>query len=174
MPDNLRNSSIKRATGCAVAAVSEMGTAMSCVRIESGSTCVGYYVTTSRTKNRRPSDGKTAAFAFGDEVGVRQLFVADQHRPAAQAIGRTDDAFVFHPLDQAGGPVVADPQPPLEHRRRRGSLLPDDVHRLIPEGIVFAAPVVAFAAGRQIEPFRRIVRHGRDAMPVIDDVLNVA
>ena len=50
---------------------------------------------------------------------VAEIVIIAQHQhfaPAAVFFGRADDAFLFHLIDQARGPRVADAQLPLQQR----------------------------------------------------------
>lgn len=63
--------------------------------------------------------GAKARFRSVQAVGScvkYQLKVVANHWSALDAIGRANDPVSFHLLDQAGGPVVPNPQPALQHR----------------------------------------------------------
>jgi len=44
-----------------------------------------------------------------------RLIVSNQNFPGFDTVGRTDDALFFHDFNDAGGPVIADAQVPLDH-----------------------------------------------------------
>ena len=46
---------------------------------------------------------------------VFRLIVSNQNFPGFDTVGRTDDALLFHDFNDAGGPVIADAQVPLNH-----------------------------------------------------------
>src|SRR5947208_16450085 len=73
----------------------------------------------------------------------------------ADVVGLADDAIGFHPLDQAGGAVVADLQVALDKARRGLALAADEGNGLGIEGVAGAALVVA---GERVE--RTVVIHG--------------
>ena len=54
----------------------------------------------------------------------------DQHFSPADMVGGADQPVFLHPLDQARGAVVADPQLPLEVGGRGFLALGDDLDRL--------------------------------------------
>src|SRR5579862_4273911 len=60
----------------------------------------------------------------------------------ADVIGRADDAVGFHPLDEAGGAVVADLQVALDKARRGLAFAADEGDGLMIEGVAGAALVI--------------------------------
>src|SRR3546814_13287759 len=50
-----------------------------------------------------------------------------EHVATADMVGRTDQPFLLHPLDQARGTVIADAQLPLQPARRRLLAFGDDL-----------------------------------------------
>src|SRR3546814_20972796 len=50
-----------------------------------------------------------------------------EHVATADMVGRTDQPFLFHPLDQARGAVIADAQLPLQPARRSLLAFGDDL-----------------------------------------------
>src|SRR5579864_7097355 len=67
-------------------------------------------------------------------------------------VGGTDDAFLFHALDDAGGAVVADLQVALDETSRGLALAGDERDRLIVE-LVAGAAIVVIAAKAEAAAF---------------------
>src|SRR3546814_3622865 len=65
-----------------------------------------------------------------------------EHVATADMVGRTDQPFLFHPLDQARGAVIADAQLPLQPARRSLLAFGDDL-----AGLGIHAVFGAVAAG---------------------------
>src|SRR5665213_2888787 len=76
------------------------------------------------------------------------LDVAGQDLALADVIGAADDAFGLHPLDDAGGPVIADLEVALHEARRGLAITADQRDRLVVERV---AGIAAVAAGIDVE-----------------------
>src|SRR5262249_61688088 len=60
----------------------------------------------------------------------------DQHASRLRALVPGDDAAPFEHVDQTSRPCVADPEPPLNQRYRRGLRLHHDLDRLVEQRIL--------------------------------------
>ena len=76
-------------------------------------------------------------------VSSTSIFPPDQDLTGFGAVGRTDHPFTLHPFDHPGGPIIADPQAPLDHGDRGLTKFTDQGHRLVVAvvKILFRLPV---------------------------------
>ena len=65
------------------------------------------------------------------------VFAGGQDAARLPAFGLADYALFLQQVHQAGGPRVADVQPPLEKGRRDTAVLPGQLTRLLHQGVFF-------------------------------------
>ena len=103
-----------------------------------------------RARAQRRGAARAAEAAGLGEVGehARDVALADQHLPRLGALVAGDDAAPLEHVDQPAGAGVAEPQAPLQHRRRRGLHLGHEPDRVLEQRVVVRVEVgIATAAG---------------------------
>src|SRR5215472_4319123 len=96
----------------------------------------------------------SCASGFVESLAASTLACASQaHLPRASAVGRHYDPFPFHLLNHPGRAVVADSEPPLNHRDRGLSSFEHDLQRLIVKFIALipAARTIVLVRGVGVE-----------------------
>ncbi len=77
-------------------------------------------------------------------VGRRPLILADQNLTLSRVVGRPDEAFFLHALDQRGCAIIADAEPPLDVARGCLAIAEHDGDGLVVQ--LIAAVAIFFAA----------------------------
>ena len=75
-----------------------------------------------------------------------ELGLVDEHPPRLRALVAADDPAPLEHVDQPAGPRVADPQPALEQRDRRGLGRDDDLDRAVEQRILVRVELAVSSA----------------------------